>query len=128
MARIKKTRTICAEPKFCRFSPVGLTSQETVQLTYDEYEVLRLHDLEHMTQQAVARQMQVSRTTVTETLTSAHQKIADALTNGKLLVLVHGGCEVCEIGKNCKQASEGNCSKKHRCCASCRSERQQESQ
>ena len=83
MARTKKTRTICALPRFRRFSPTDFQPTETVRLTFDEYEVLRLHDLERFTQEEAAEQMQVSRPTVTEMLNSAHQKIADAVTNGK---------------------------------------------
>ena len=128
MARIKKIRTICAAPRFRWFSPADLTAAETVRLTYDEYEVLRLHDLEHLTQEAVARQMQVSRPTVTEMLASAHQKVADALTNGKQIVFMHSGCTVCEIGKNCPKATEKGCPQKHRCGASCRNACSSESQ
>ena len=120
MARTKKLRTICAAPRFCRFSPTDSDHPETVWLTFDEYEVLRLHDLEHFTHASVARQMQVSRPTVSEMLSRAHEKIADALTNGKQIALKNGGCMICKIGMNCPKASEENCSKKHRCGAFCR--------
>ena len=120
MARTKKTRTICAAPCFCRFSPTDLPSRGTLRLTFDEYEVLRLHDLEHMTQAEVARQMQVSRPTVTEILISAHEKLAAALCQGKQIEFQSGNCEICEIGKNCPKASDGSCSNRHRCGASCR--------
>ena len=126
MARTKKARTICAIPRFRRFSPTDSPSKATVRLTYDEFEVLRLHDLEHFTQEEAAKQMQVSRPTVTEMLTTAHAKIADALTNGKQIVLEHGGCVVCEIGRSCPEASGECCAKKHRCGASCRCGRIQE--
>ena len=121
MARTKKPRTICTPPCFRRFSPVDSPSRSTVRLTYDEFEVLRLHDLEHFTQEEAARQMQVSRPTVTEMLTVAHGKVADALVNGKQIVLEHGGCEICEIGACCPKVQNGEpCAKKHRCGASCR--------
>lgn len=128
MARTKKTRTICAAPCFCRFSPTDLPSRGTLRLTFDEYEVLRLHDLEHMTQEEVARQMQVSRPTVTEILITAHEKMAAALCYGRQIVLERGECEVCEIGKQCPKASAGTCSDKHRCGAVCRNRTRTESQ
>ena len=120
MARTKKTRTICALPRFRRFSPTDFQPTETVRLTFDEYEVLRLHDLEHFTQEEAAEQMQVSRPTVTEMLNSAHQKIADAVTNGKQIVFEHGKCVVCKIGAECPIQAGTACAKRHRCGASCR--------
>ncbi len=128
MGRTKKTRTICATPRFCRFSPADSDNREVVRLNYDEYEVLRLHDLEHLTQEEVARQMQVSRPTVTEILTSAHEKLADVLVHGKQLHLEKGGCEVCKIGSNCPKATEKCCSRRHRCGAACRCTPPSESQ
>ena len=120
MARTKKTRTICQKPQFRRFFSADSGSREIVRLTFDEYEVLRLHDLEHLTQEDAARQMQVSRPTVTEILMTAREKLADVLVNGKQLVLESGGCEVCEIGSCCPKASNGCCEKKYACGASCR--------
>ena len=120
MARTKKPRTICAKPTFCRFVPADASAQDSVCLAFDEYEVLRLHDLEHLTQEDAARQMQVSRPTVAEMLSSAHEKIADALVNGKQIRLVQQGCEVCAIGKACPKAESGDCDKHRACGASCR--------
>lgn len=120
MARTKKTRTICQKPKFRRFFSADSGGRETVRLTFDEYEVLRLHDLEHLTQEGAAKQMQVSRTTVTEILMTAREKLADVLVNGKQLVIESGGCEVCEIGSCCPKAIDGCCEKKYACGASCR--------
>ena len=124
MARPKKARVICSPPRYRHFSPVGITAYEQVCLEADEYEVLRLHDLEHLTQDEVAQQMLVSRPTVTQLLNAAHQKIADALINGKPLSILDGNCTVCEIGKACPKATGDTCPKKHRCAASCRYSKQ----
>ena len=120
MARTKKIRTICAPPRFRCFSTVDATATERVRLTYDEYEVLRLHDLEHFTQEETAIQMQISRPTVTEMLNAAHRKVADALVNGKQIVFEHGKCAVCKIGAECPMAQQGSCEKRRRCGGSCR--------
>ena len=120
MARTKKPRTICAKPMFCRFAPTDAAYRDSVCLTFDEYEVLRLHDLEHLTQETAAKQMQVSRPTVTEMLISAHEKLADALVTGKQILLIQAGCEVCAIGRACPKAESGECEKRRACGASCR--------
>ena len=120
MARPKKARVICSSPRHIHFIPVDQQAMQTVTLENDEYEVIRLHDLEHLTQGEVANQMLVSRPTVTLLLNSAHQKIADALVNGKAVVIAGGNCEVCEIGCACPKEKKDNCPKKERCAASCR--------
>ncbi len=120
MARTKKPRTICSKPRFRRFFSADSNVKDVVRLSFDEYEVLRLHDLEHLTQEEAAKQMQVSRPTVTEILMIAREKLADVLVNGKQLVLESGGCEVCEIGVCCPKEIGGECKKKHACGATCR--------
>ena len=124
MARPKKARVICSSPRHMHFIPVDQQTVETVLLENDEYEVIRLHDLEHMTQTEVANQMLVSRPTVTLLLNAAHQKMADALVNGKALVIEGGNCEICEIGCACPKEKGDECPKKHRCAASCRYKQQ----
>ena len=120
MARPKKARVICTTPRHRHFSPIVVNKQETVVLEADEYEVLRLHDLEHLSQAEVAAQMLISRPTVTMLLGSAHEKIADALVNGKPIDIQDGNCEVCEIGCACPPEKKNTCAKKERCAASCR--------
>ena len=124
MARPKKARVICSRPQYNRFAPVGVRHSDTVTLEHDEYEVLRLHDLEHLTQSEVAAQMLISRPTVTQLLCVAHEKLADALVNGKPLQINEGNCAVCEIGAACPPEVKQNCDKKCRCKASCRYELQ----
>lgn len=120
MARPKKERVVCSMPKHRSFCPADAQNAETVYLAVDEYEVLRLHDLEHLTQSEVARQMLLSRPSVALLLNSAHEKLVDAIVNGKKLTIEGGNCAVCEIGKACKRASGCDCSQKHRCGANCR--------
>ena len=121
MARPQKERVICAMPSLRRFCADTTPESECVILTLDEYEALRLHDLEHLEQSQVASQMLISRPTVASLLNSAHQKIADVLVNGKTLEIRGGNCRVCEIGGACpKEKTEGVCEKRHRCKASCR--------
>ncbi len=121
MARPKKERVICAMPRTLCFCADNTPTEECVVLTLDEYEVIRLHNLEGLEQAQVAAQMLVSRPTVASLLNSAYRKVADALVNGKTLEIRGGSCRVCEIGTACpKEKKEGECQKRHRCNASCR--------
>jgi predicted DNA-binding protein (UPF0251 family) len=64
---------------------------EGVTLTIDEFEAVRLADLENLTQDQVAKQMKVHRSTISRIIASAHNKIADAFVNIKA-VKIEGGC------------------------------------
>ena len=63
---------------------------EEVILTVEELEAVRLKDLEGLEQEECADMMKVSRPTFFRIITSARQKIADALVNGKA-IRVEGG-------------------------------------
>ena len=78
-------------PVYRSFSPDDVTAPESIRMTVDEYEALRLLDAEGLTQEGCADRMNVSRTTVTAIYDSARKKIADALVHGKRL-LISGGC------------------------------------
>jgi predicted DNA-binding protein (UPF0251 family) len=60
---------------------------EKISLGRDELESLRLCDLVGLTQEEAGREMGVSRGTVQRLLTSAHAKVARALTESCALVL-----------------------------------------
>ena len=64
---------------------------EGLILTIDEFESIRLSDYEELTQEKIAKQMKVHRSTVSRIIASAHKKIADAFLNNKA-VKVEGGC------------------------------------
>ena len=66
MPRPVRSRRICDEPKYQCFSPCEKKTSDIVILTLDEYEVIRLVDYEKMTHEQCAKQMDISRTTVTE--------------------------------------------------------------
>lgn len=109
MARPSRCRRICEKPLYARFVPAESSAEQTVQLTVDEYEVIRLIDLEKLTHEQCARQMEISRTTVTEIYEAAREKVADSLVNGKVLLIAGGhyrlcnGSEFCHSQKQCKK-------------------------
>ena len=110
MARPKKQRRVCAAPEICSFHPDGRTDAEQITLTIDEYEVLRLIDLEHLTQEQCAAQMQVARTTVTGIYDSARTKLAQMLVYGMQLRVAGGDVHVCgNSGTCCGKCAVGQC-------------------
>lgn len=101
MARPQRSRRICHRPKFTEFSPAGHAEPEIVELTLDEYETIRIVDLENATHEQCAERMDISRTTVTEIYASARSKIADAIVNGKSIVISGGRYRLCEGDAEC---------------------------
>lgn len=90
MARPRRCRKICTEPAYDSFKPEGISVGEEITMTVDEYEVIRLVDLEKYTHEQCAERMGISRTTVTEIYESARYKLADSVVNGKKLHISGG--------------------------------------
>lgn len=92
MPRPHTCRRIFETPQFNCFKPRGipLSALEIVRLGLDEFEAVRLADLQGLYQEEAARQMGVSRQTFGNIIQSARRKIADALVGGKAL-MVEGG-------------------------------------
>ncbi len=110
MARPHRCRRICSRPSYDSFVPEGISCGSPVVLTLDEYEAVRLIDLEGRTHEQCAKQMDVSRTTVTEIYESARNKIAESLVNGRPLFISGGHYRICDgsavryCQKNCRRA------------------------
>ncbi len=85
-------RRIAGRPGASVFKPIGVPLRELdeVVLTLDEFEALRLADLNGLYQEQAAEQMEVSRPTFSRVVDSAHRKLADALVHGKAL-RIEGG-------------------------------------
>ena len=90
MPRPSRRRRVCAEPCYDSFAPCGQQGRDCVQLTVDEFEAIRLVDLEKQTHEGCAAQMGISRTTVTEIYERARFKLADCIVNGKTLQIGGG--------------------------------------
>ena len=78
MGRPRKCRCICSKPRVTRFLPEN-GGQGCAVIGYDEYEVMRLLDFEHYSQEQCAQKMQVSRPTVTRMYEHARHQIGQAL-------------------------------------------------
>ena len=75
----ERCRKICTEPAYDSFKPEGISVGEEITMTVDEYEVIRLVDLEKYIHEQCAERMGISRTTVTEIYESARYKLADSV-------------------------------------------------
>ena len=98
MPRPSRCRRVCAEPLFRRFAPQaeeGACPNEAqpVVLAVDEYEVVRIVDLYKRSHEECARQMQVSRTTVTESGYIKSRFLDDKLSAAILLGLARAVAE-----------------------------------
>lgn len=95
MPRPPRCRRICGAPQVDTFIPRGSADGEPIVLTLDEYEVIRLVDLEQRTHGQCAEQMDISRSTVQEIYESARRKIAACLVYGKPLHITGGSYRIC---------------------------------
>jgi predicted DNA-binding protein (UPF0251 family) len=96
MARPIKCRRVDSFPGADYFKPAGipLRDLEEVGLSIEEVEAIRLKDLEGLDQEQGAEKMNVSRPTFQRILSSARQKIADAILNGKAMRIEGGNYEM----------------------------------
>lgn len=95
MPRPPRCRRICGTPQVDTFCPDGCGDSEPILLTLDEYEVIRLVDLEQQTHEQCAAQMDISRSTVQEIYESSRRKLAACLVYGKPLHITGGSYRIC---------------------------------
>lgn len=85
---------VCCLPRSTVFGPINTPPQgEAVVMSVDEYEAIRLLDLEGLTQEETAQRMEVARTTVQRIYATARQKVAQALFEGSILRIEGGDYE-----------------------------------
>jgi predicted DNA-binding protein (UPF0251 family) len=110
MPRPRKFRRVCCLPTVKEFLPRHLQSEEIVTMSVDEYETIRLIDLEGLMQEQCAQSMNIARTSVVSIYAVARHKLADALINGKRLIIEGGDIEVADE----KEYAHVNCCRRHR--------------
>ncbi len=88
MGRHKKTRICKSGSCLDAFKPTGTPLGQLPQVKFlpEELEVIRLCDLNNLTQAQAGVEMGVSRGTIQRILTGARKKIASALVNGEALI------------------------------------------
>jgi predicted DNA-binding protein (UPF0251 family) len=85
-----------SQPNVTYFKPAGVRMidlEETI-LTVDEFEAVRLKDLEGFEQEECARRMNISQPTFHRLILSARKKIADSIVNGKAIKIEGGDFEI----------------------------------
>jgi uncharacterized protein len=115
MPRPRKCRKVCFLPESNLFGPLNLLKIEAdiVFMTVDEYETIRLIDLEGMTQEECSKKMDVARTTIQRIYNDARCKLAMSLVEGKMLQIQGGDYKLCDDTDSacgCKKCCKRNVS------------------
>ena len=101
MPRPKKCRRICDFPQMPSFVPSELSELgDTIVLTLEEYETLRLIDREGFSQEQCGDYMQVAHISVQQIYASARKKLADMLVEGLPLRIEGGDYQLCDGGNH----------------------------
>jgi len=109
MPRPRKWRKVCCLPDSNLYGPLDAINSENeiIIMTVEEYETIRLIDLEGLTQEECAERMQVARATVQNIYKEARKKLAESIVNGNMIRIEGGdyklyneyeqklGCEGC---------------------------------
>jgi predicted DNA-binding protein (UPF0251 family) len=94
LARPKRLRRLAFSPPAHSFLPTGEeghpVQKEIIILTMDEFESLRLADLECHSQEEAAKKMGISRATFGRIVESGRSKVAKALVHGYRLEITGG--------------------------------------
>ena len=87
-----RCRSVQDLPKVTCFKPEGVPHHEleSILMTIDELEAIRLADKEDLYQADAAVEMNVSRATFGRILEAAHKKVAEAIVDGKQLCIQGG--------------------------------------
>lgn len=102
MPRPRKCRRVCCMPDNWSFGPLdgGSNERKTIVMTVDEFETIRLIDLEGLSQEECAKLMAVARTTAQAIYNSARVKLAECLVKGAMLTVGGGDYSLCD-GEPC---------------------------
>lgn len=92
MSRPRLCRRVRFRPGITYFKPAGvrITELDEVVLTFEEYEAIRLVDLEEIDQEAAGKKMRISQPTLSRLLKSARKKLSEAIIKGKA-IKIEGG-------------------------------------
>lgn len=92
--RPKRLRRMSKPPVIAGLKPYGITDgmphNQTIFLHFEEYEAIRLCDVEQMNHADAALEMGISRPTLTRIYASARGKIGRALVQGQTLIIEGG--------------------------------------
>ena len=92
MPRPRICRRVRFRPGVTYFKPAGvrMTELDETILSIDEYEAVRLVDLEGIEQSKAGEQMKISQPTLSRLLKNGRKKLAEAIVKGKA-IRIQGG-------------------------------------
>ncbi|MFA5074703.1 MAG: DUF134 domain-containing protein [Candidatus Babeliales bacterium] len=87
MVRPLKQRKLFCNPNIVYFKPQGIPLRELEEavLLMDEFEAIKLYDVDNLSQMEAAKKMGVSQPTFARILDRAYKKIANAIVFGKAI-------------------------------------------
>ena len=119
MARPPIPKRICKKPRYSAFAPMEPVEAEDrgepVVLTVDEYETIRLIDLEGISREECARRMSISRTTAQAIYNSARAKVARCLVHGLELHIEGGFVCICDGTAGCPNCTRNQGEEQQEC-------------
>jgi predicted DNA-binding protein (UPF0251 family) len=105
MSRPQKKRKICNPPKMKGFRPFGIRmcELESVIITFEGFESIRLVNYEMLPQETAAEMMNVSRPTFTRIYNKALKLIAKSFVEGKAIEIEGGNYHLEKDWYKCKR-------------------------
>ncbi|MBL7128668.1 MAG: DUF134 domain-containing protein [Ignavibacteria bacterium] len=103
-----RKRRINVPPRFNNFKPSGVPRRflKQIDITIDEYEALRLTDYLQLEHLEASERMNISRPTFTRLIEKARHKVAQAIVNGRELVIEGGNIDFINTLHRCKDCDE----------------------
>ncbi|MEA1963162.1 MAG: DUF134 domain-containing protein [Patescibacteria group bacterium] len=91
IGRPRLKRKICFNPEMKYFKPQGVPmfGLDVMELKKEELEAMRLKNIKNLNQRECAEKMKTSPATLQRILSSAYQKIAIALSEGKAIKIIN---------------------------------------
>lgn len=122
MPRKSRKRTVFLPPKGRGWRSVNKEASDTITLSFDEYEAIKLLDYEGLKQREVADIMNISRPTLTRIYERARKKMARALVRDAHIKIEGGNVEVHESWHFCTNCNISfNVYDEHIFCPFCKS-------
>ncbi len=105
MARPEKNRKIYSPPLMKGYRPFGICAykSESLKLSFEEYESIRLVNYEILPQEQAAEMMNISRPTLTRIYNKALKTITQAFVEGKAIHIEGGSYEFEKEWYKCKK-------------------------
>lgn len=116
MPRPRKCKKVCSLPENNMFGPLNSNSEqkEIITMTVDEYETIRLIDLEGLNQEECSERMNAARTTIQRIYYDARKKLAEALVYGNRIQIEGGDYKLCtdeDPSFRCEKCCKQKCTK-----------------